>query len=113
MLRDGQSAPAFRLSSSEGKDVSLADFRGKYVVLYFYPKDDTPGCTTEAKDFRDALPQFAARNAVVLGVSKDSVQSHCRFRDKYELTFPLLSDPDGKVIAKYGAWGEKNLYGKK
>jgi thioredoxin-dependent peroxiredoxin len=112
-IKEGAKAPAFTLESAEGDKVSLADFKGRKVVLYFYPKDDTPGCTLEAQAFRDALPRFKRKKAVVLGVSKDTTASHCRFRDKYGLNFPLLSDPDGKVIQAYGAWGEKNMYGKK
>ena len=113
MLQEGKKAPAFTLESSEGDKVSLDDFKGKTVVLYFYPKDDTPGCTREAQGFRDAAAALKKKKAVVLGVSRDSVKSHCSFRDKYDLNFPLLSDPDGKVIRAYGAWGEKNMYGKK
>jgi peroxiredoxin Q/BCP len=113
MLQEGKKAPAFTLESSEGDTVSLDDFKGKTVVLYFYPKDDTPGCTREAQGFRDAAAALKKKKAVVLGVSRDSVKSHCSFRDKYDLNFPLLSDPDGKVIRAYGAWGEKNMYGKK
>ncbi len=113
MLKEGQKAPPFTLESADGNKVSLSDFAGKNVVLYFYPRDSTPGCTREAQAFRDALPSLKKKSAVVLGVSKDSVASHCKFRDKYSLTFPLLSDPDGKVLEKYGAWGEKVLYGKK
>ena len=113
MLEEGKKAPAFTLESSDGKKVSLKDFAGKTLVLYFYPKDDTPGCTTEAKDFRDAKKHFDKLDAVVLGVSKDSIAAHCKFIGKHELNFPLLSDPDGAVIEKYGAWGEKNMYGKK
>jgi peroxiredoxin Q/BCP len=86
---------------------------GKIVVLYFYPRDNTPGCTVEAEGFRDAVPQLKKLGAVVLGVSKDSIASHCKFRDKFGLTFPLLTDADGAVLEKYGAWGEKVLYGKK
>jgi thioredoxin-dependent peroxiredoxin len=112
MLEEGKKAPAFKLESSQGDTVSLDDFKGKTVVLYFYPKDDTPGCTREAQGFRDALPQLKKKGAVVLGVSRDSIKSHCSFRDKYDLNFPLLSDPDGKVLRAYGAWGEKNMYGK-
>jgi thioredoxin-dependent peroxiredoxin len=112
-IKEGAKAPAFSLESAEGDKVSLADFKGQKVVLYFYPKDDTPGCTLEAQAFRDALPRFKRKKAVVLGVSRDSTASHCRFRDKYGLNFPLLSDPVGKVIQAYGAWGEKNMYGKK
>ena len=113
MLKEGQKAPPFKLESSDGKTVSLADFAGKSVVLYFYPRDNTPGCTREAEAFRDAAAALKKKNAVVLGVSKDSIASHCKFRDKYRLNFPLLSDPDGDVLEKYGAWGEKVLYGKK
>ena len=113
MLEEGKKAPAFTLASSEGDTVSLADFKGKKVILYFYPKDDTPGCTREAEGFRAALPKIKKKGAVVLGVSRDSVDSHCKFIDKYGLNFPLLSDPDGKVLRAYGAWGEKNMYGKK
>lgn len=113
MLKEGQKAPAFSLPSDSGDDVALKDFAGKNVVLYFYPRDSTPGCTREAEAFRDELAKFKKKNAVVLGVSKDSVESHCKFRDKYKLTFPLLSDKEGKVIDAYGAWGEKVLYGKK
>jgi len=113
MLEEGKKAPAFTLASSEGDKVSLGDFKGKKVILYFYPKDDTPGCTREAEGFRAALPKIKKKNAVVLGVSRDSVDSHCKFIDKYDLNFPLLSDPDGKVLRAYGAWGEKNMYGKK
>ena len=113
MLQEGKKAPAFTLASSDGEKVSLGDFKGQKVILYFYPKDDTPGCTREAEGFRAALPKIKKKNAVVLGVSRDSVESHCKFIDKYGLNFPLLSDPDGKVLRAYGAWGEKNMYGKK
>ncbi len=113
MLEVGKRAPAFTLASSDGGKIKLSDHAGKVVVLYFYPRDNTPGCTVEAQEFRDAVPALNKLGAVVLGVSKDSIESHCRFRDKYELTFPLLSDADGKVMDAYGAWGEKVLYGKK
>jgi peroxiredoxin Q/BCP len=113
MLEVGKKAPAFKLPSSDGGDVSLSDLAGKYVVLYFYPRDNTPGCTIEAQDFRDAMPKLKKLGAVVLGVSKDSIASHCKFRDKFGLTFPLLTDADGKVMEKYGAWGEKVMYGRK
>jgi peroxiredoxin Q/BCP len=113
MLELGKKAPAFTLDSSDGDKVKLGDLAGKIVVLYFYPRDNTPGCTVEAEAFRDALPALKKAGAVVLGVSKDSIASHCKFRDKYKLTFPLLSDPDGKVLEAYGAWGEKSMYGKK
>lgn len=117
-IAEGKKAPAFSLPASNGaepsaKPVKLSDFAGKKVVLYFYPKDSTPGCTTEANEFQAAAAKLKKLNAVVLGVSKDSVESHCKFSTKYELAFPLLSDAEGKVIEKYGAWGEKNLYGKK
>ena len=113
MLDTGSKAPPFKLAASDGSTVSLKDLAGKKVVVYFYPKDATPGCTLEAQGFRDAHKEFGKRNAVVLGVSKDSIESHCRFRDKHGLNFLLLSDPDGSTIEKYGAWGEKNMYGKK
>jgi peroxiredoxin Q/BCP len=109
----GKKPPAFKLPSSEGGELGLADLAGKYAVIYFYPKDATPGCTLEAQDFRDAADELAARNAVVIGVSKDSISSHCKFRDKHGLGFPLLSDASGEMIEEYGAWGEKTLYGKK
>ena len=109
----GKKAPAFTLESSDGGKVKLSDLAGKVVVLYFYPRDHTPGCTVEAEGFRDAVPALKKHGAVVLGVSKDSIASHCKFRDKYQLTFPLLTDPDGKTMEAYGAWGEKVLYGKK
>ena len=113
MVEEGKKAPAFTLESSEGGEVSLKDYAGKWVVLYFYPRDNTPGCTTEAQDFRDAADELAARDAVVLGVSKDSIASHQKFAAKHDLRFPLLSDPEGEVLESYGAWGEKNMYGKK
>ena len=113
MLEEGKKAPAFTLAASDGTKVSLGDFKGQKVILYFYPKDDTPGCTREAEGFRSALAKIKKKNAVVLGVSRDSIESHCKFIDKYDLNFPLLSDPDGKVLRAYGAWGEKNMYGKK
>ena len=113
MVEEGKPAPDFELESDSGETVKLSELRGKPVVLYFYPKDDTPGCTREAQGFRDAAAALKKKKAVVLGVSRDSVKSHCSFRDKYDLNFPLLSDPDGKVLRAYGAWGEKNMYGKK
>jgi peroxiredoxin Q/BCP len=112
MIAVGKKAPAFKLDSPAGP-VSLADFAGKWLVLYFYPRDLTPGCTTEAMAFRDAKKQLAKKNAIVVGVSKDSVASHQKFADKCSLDFPLLSDPDKQAIEAYGAWGEKVLYGKK
>ena len=112
-LAAGKAAPAFTLAGPGGKPVSLADFAGRHVILYFYPKDDTPGCTKEACGFRDAWREIQSLGAVVLGVSADGAASHAKFAAKYKLPFPLLSDPDRKVMAKYGAYGEKMLYGKK
>ena len=112
-LEEGKAAPAFTLPDAEGKPVSLADFRGKNVVLYFYPKDDTPGCTKEACGFRDAWKTIQKANTVVLGVSADAAASHQKFRDKYRLPFPLLTDADRKVMTTYGAYGDKMMYGKK
>jgi thioredoxin-dependent peroxiredoxin len=109
----GKKAPAFTLESSEGGKVKLSELAGKVVVLYFYPRDNTPGCTVEAEGFRDAAPALSKLGAVVFGVSKDSIASHCKFRDKFKLTFPLLTDPDGKVMEAYDAWGDKVMYGKK
>jgi peroxiredoxin Q/BCP len=113
MIKEGRKAPAFNLPSSTGGKLALKDLAGKYVIVYFYPRDNTPGCTTEANDFNAALRKIKARDAVVVGVSKDSIDSHCKFADKFELKFPLLSDPEGTMLEKYGAWGEKNMYGKK
>ncbi len=112
-IQEGKAAPAFTLTDAKGKRVSLADFAGKHVVLYFYPKDDTPGCTKEACGFRDAWADLRRRGVVVLGVSADSEASHRKFAEKYRLPFPLLSDPERKVMTKYGAYGEKVMYGKK
>jgi peroxiredoxin Q/BCP len=109
----GQAAPAFTLTADDGSKVRLADLKGAPVVLYFYPKDDTPGCTKEACAFRDRSKELAKLGAKVLGVSPDDAASHAKFRDKYTLNFPLLADPDHKVAEKYGAWREKNMYGKK
>ena len=113
MIQEGKKAPEFELGSSEGGDVSLKSLKGKTVVLYFYPKDDTPGCTREACAFRDNQAVLKRKGVVVLGVSGDSLASHEKFKSKYKLNFPLLSDPDKAVAKKYGAWGEKVLYGKK
>jgi len=112
-IQEGKPAPAFTLTDGEGKRVSLADFAGKNVILYFYPKDDTPGCTKEACGFRDAWKELARSGTVVLGVSADGAASHQKFAAKYKLPFPLLSDPERKVMTKYGAYGEKVMYGKK
>jgi peroxiredoxin Q/BCP len=112
-LKQGSPAPDFTLPSSAGKDVSLHGLRGKKVVLYFYPKDDTPGCTKEACAFRDSLPNFRKLDAVVLGISGDSLDSHQSFIKKYSLNFTLLSDGDLKVHRLYDTWKEKNMYGKK
>ena len=112
MLREGVRAPAFALEDKDGKTVSLSDFLGKKVVLYFYPKDNTPGCTRQACAFAAAYGEFEKKNAVVIGVSKDSVPSHERFAKKYNLPFVLLSDPELQAIQAYGVWQEKKLYGK-
>ena len=112
-IQEGKKAPAFALTDESGRQVSLADFSGKDVILYFYPRDDTPGCTKEACGFRDLWKQIQKRGAVVLGVSPDGAEKHQKFRAKYELPFSLLSDPDRAVMTKYGAWGEKTMYGKK
>lgn len=111
-LAIGSAAPAFSLPADDGSTVSLASLRGKSVVLYFYPKDDTPGCTKEACGFRDAAADFAAKNAIVLGVSKDSTASHARFKSKFGLNFTLLSDPTAETIAAYGSWGQKRFMGR-
>ncbi|RIL05888.1 MAG: peroxiredoxin [Proteobacteria bacterium] len=112
-LEEGKKAPAFKLTDADGNTVSLADFAGKDLVLYFYPKDDTPGCTKEACGFRDAWKEIQKLGAIVVGVSPDSGASHQKFAAKYRLPFPLLSDPDKKAMTAYGAFGEKMLYGKK
>ncbi|MBC8142730.1 MAG: thioredoxin-dependent thiol peroxidase [Armatimonadetes bacterium] len=110
---EGEPAPAFSLQGKNGDTVSLSDYSGKIVVLYFYPADDTPGCTKQGCSFRDLSAEFAAANAVVLGVSPDDAASHEAFAAKYALTFPLLSDTDHAVAELYGAWKEKNNYGRK
>jgi len=109
----GDKAPDFDLPSDGGGKISLKSLRGKKVVLYFYPKDDTPGCTTEACAFRDSLPDFSKVKATVIGVSKDDVKSHDRFKKKYDLPFPLVSDEDGKLVKAFGVWVEKSMYGRK
>lgn len=113
MLAEGTKAPIFTLSDQDGSNVSLSDFRGQKVVLYFYPKDNTPGCTKEACSIRDNMPDFSRLNVKILGVSRDSGESHRKFIEKQNLNFTLLSDPEHKVMEEYGAWGEKTLYGKK
>ena len=112
-VQEGEAAPDFTLQADDGREVRLSDFRGKPVVLYFYPKDDTPGCTKEACAFRDRKADLQQKGAVVLGVSPDDVASHEAFRDKYSLNFPLLADPEHAVTERYGAWRERNMYGKK
>jgi peroxiredoxin Q/BCP len=113
MLKVGDKAPAFSLLSDNNEKISLKDLKGKTVVLYFYPKDMTPGCTTESCDFQSNLTKFNKKNVVILGVSKDSVKSHQKFKEKEGLKFPLLSDEDGKMCEAYGVWKEKSMYGKK
>lgn len=113
MLETGIKAPEFTLKNQDGEEVSLKDFRGKKVILYFYPKDNTPGCTTQACSFGDRYPQIQEKGAVVLGVSKDSVASHKKFAEKYHLPFTLLADPELEVIQACDVWQEKNMYGKK
>lgn len=112
MLEIGSMAPDFTLLDQDGKSHSLKDYRGRKVILYFYPKDSTPGCTKQACNFSELRPQIAEKGAVILGVSKDSVASHKRFQEKYNLGFTLLSDPELEVIKAYGVWKEKMLYGK-
>ena len=112
-LEAGDKAPAFSLPDQDGKPVSLKDFAGKQVVVYFYPADDTPGCTKEACQFNENLSAFERSGATVIGISPDGAAKHVKFRDKYGLTFPLLSDPDHTTMSEYGAWGEKTMYGKK
>jgi peroxiredoxin Q/BCP len=112
-LEAGTKAPAFSTTDADGKKVKLSDWKGSPVVLYFYPKDDTPGCTKEACAFRDASDELKKLGAVVIGVSPDSSTSHAKFRDKYTLNFPLLADESHEIAEKFGAWREKNMYGKK
>ncbi len=113
LLAVGEKAPAFRTVDQDGKLVTLSDFKGQKVVLYFYPKDDTPGCTKEACAFRDEWAKFRRRKLAVLGVSVDDAKSHRKFADKYSLPFPLLADTDKKIVKDYGVWGEKSMYGRK
>jgi thioredoxin-dependent peroxiredoxin len=112
VIEEGKPAPDFELQTDSGDTVKLSDLRGKPVVLYFYPKDDTPGCTTEACEFRDAYDVFRERGIEVLGVSPDDVASHEKFKNKYELPFTLLADPDHSVAEKYGVWGERSFAGR-
>jgi peroxiredoxin Q/BCP len=112
-LEPGTKAPAFTLAADDGGKVKLTDLQGSPVVLYFYPADDTPGCTKEACAFRDRKAELQKLGAKVIGISPDDVKSHVKFRDKYDLNFPLLADPDHAVAEKFGAWREKNMYGKK
>src|SRR5437868_13566791 len=113
MVEEGKPAPDFELTSDSGEQVKLSEFRGKPVVLYFYPKDDTPGCTTQACGIRDVYGDFRDRGAVVLGVSPDDEASHVKFKEKYSLPFTLLADPWHEVAERYGVWKERNMYGKK
>lgn len=112
-LNVGDKAPSFKLKNQDAKVVSLADLKGKPIVLYFYPKDDTSGCTKEACNFRDEFPKFGKMKAEIIGVSADSVESHKKFAEKYKLPFNLLSDEKKEVVEKYGVWQEKSMYGKK
>lgn len=112
-LKIGDKAPAFSAATDGGGKISLADMKGKPFVLYFYPKDDTPGCTKEACDFRDNLSQFKKLGIVVIGISKDNPAKHDKFKNKYDLNFPLISDEDGKICEKWGVWIEKSMYGRK
>lgn len=113
MSLEGKKAPAFNLKGSDGREHKLSDYKGKLVVLYFYPQDNTPGCTKESCGFRDQAPVLKKHNAVVLGVSRDSIESHDKFIRDFKLPFVLLSDPEADMMKAYGAWGEKNMYGKK
>jgi len=113
MPEEGKKAPGFKLKDQEGKTVSLSDYKGKNVILYFYPKDNTSGCTAEACNFRDEFPKFGNLDAVILGVSPDSIESHQKFAKKYDLPFRLLSDEKKEVLEKYGVWKEKSMYGRK
>jgi peroxiredoxin Q/BCP len=113
MLKVGATAPEFSAETDGGEKIKLKDLRGKKVVLYFYPKDNTPGCTTEACDFRDSYHKFENKGTVILGVSPDSVKSHDNFKRKFELPFPLVSDPEHQIAEAYGVWVEKSMYGRK
>jgi len=113
VVEEGSQAPDFELKSDVGETVKLSQFRGRPVVLYFYPRDDTPGCTKEACAFRDSYDEYLARDAVILGVSRDGEESHQKFKRKYDLPFTLLSDPEHEVAEAYGVWAEKSMYGRK
>jgi len=113
VVEEGSQAPDFELKSDAGETVKLSQFRGRPVVLYFYPRDDTPGCTKEACAFRDSYDEYLAQDAVILGVSRDGEESHRKFKEKYDLPFTLLSDPDHEVAEVYGVWAEKSMYGRK
>jgi len=112
LVSEGEEAPDFTLQADDEREVSLSDYQGKRLVLYFYPKDGTPGCTREAVEFRDLMKEFEKEDIVILGVSKDSVKSHQKFKQKHDLPFTLLSDPEGKVLDLYGVWKKKSLYGR-
>lgn len=112
-LKIGDKVPDFKLPADGNKQITLSEMQGKNIVIYFYPKDDTPGCTTEAKDFRDNIDKFSAANTVIVGVSKDSVAKHDKFKAKYDLPFDLISDEEMDMIQKFGVWVEKSMYGKK
>jgi peroxiredoxin Q/BCP len=112
LVVEGEGAPGFTLEADDGRQVSLKDYIGKKVVLYFYPKDGTKGCTLEAVEFRDIADQFEKQGTIIVGVSKDSVKSHQKFKQKHDLPFTLLSDPEGKVLDLYGVWKKKSLYGR-
>jgi thioredoxin-dependent peroxiredoxin len=113
MLKQGEQAPDFTLLTDDGSPLTLSGLKGRPVVLYFYPKDDTSGCTTESCEFRDLVPRFEKVNAQVLGISPDGVRSHAKFRDKYQLNFPLLADEGHAVAEQYGVWQEKSMYGRR
>jgi len=112
LVKEGEEAPDFTLKADDERKVSLKDYRGKKVMLYFYPKDGTPGCTREAIEFRDIAKEFEKEGAIILGVSKDSIKSHQKFKQKHELPFTLLSDPEGKVLDLYEVWKKKSIYGR-
>src|SRR6266481_6221373 len=112
-IQEGKAAPAFTLADAKGKEVSLADFAGRNVILYFYPRDDTPGCTKEACAFRDHFAEFTGKGALVFGVSPDSVKSHQKFVEKFKLPFTLLADDEKRIVEAYGVWGQKSFLGKK